>query len=340
MPLDYIDEEMISCAMMEAVRRRYVERRGDFEDWFYSVFKRKPEVLTQDFWTLGARLFAAKRNGSNKFLEITPEKYRTKEYYFAMCLENNTPVMEDFPEEILTTEFLTSLINDNVRNISSFSEEALEKSVFFKDLQTNTVSVIKFWQAAILKDGYVIRQIKLNDERAVYFLAHYDKDSAEYKFAFKNLYKSYLKQKQKDETEKPQRDDDQLVAGLTLAIAMSSGIDEGVSAANNYVRNNVNRMAKLPIRYSGFVPRKYCKQYDEEEYLCEIYKKLGIEIIAEGDRYYYRVKLPPNLKVEYNDSCGRYVLKDDDKVLLEYSDLGPFYDRSVHVNQINCSLDE
>ena len=110
MPLEYIDEEMISCAMLKAINSRYVERRGDSEDWFYSVAKRKPEVLTQDFWTLGARCFAAKRNGENKFLEITPKQYRTKEYYFAMCLENNTPVMEDFPKEIITTEFLIALI--------------------------------------------------------------------------------------------------------------------------------------------------------------------------------------------------------------------------------------
>lgn len=45
MPLDYIDEEMISCAMIKAVGNRYVERRGDSDDWFYSVAKRKPEVL-------------------------------------------------------------------------------------------------------------------------------------------------------------------------------------------------------------------------------------------------------------------------------------------------------
>ncbi|MCI9177002.1 MAG: hypothetical protein HFJ28_00035 [Clostridia bacterium] len=340
MPLDYIDEEMISCAMLEAVSRRYVERRGDFEDWFYSVAKRKPEVLTQDFWTLGARLFAAKRNGKNRFLEITPKEYQTAEYYFAMCLENSTPVMEDFPKEILTTKFLVCLINDNVRNISSFTEEALEKEILFKDLQTNMTSVVKFWQAAILNEGYVIREIELNDERVAYFLTHYDKDSLEYRIAFKDLYKGYLKQKQQAAIEKPQRNDEQLVAGLTLAIAMSSGIDEGVDTANSYVRNRANRMSKLPIRYSGFIPGKFSKKYDEEEYLCEIYKKLGIEIIQESDSYYYEVKLPQNLEIEYSESSGRYLLKNDDKVLLEYLDLSPFYDRSVHVVQINCSLDK
>lgn len=59
MPIEYIDEEMVSVAMLKAVNARYIERRGDFDDWFYSVAKRKPNVLTQDFWTLGARIRAS-----------------------------------------------------------------------------------------------------------------------------------------------------------------------------------------------------------------------------------------------------------------------------------------
>lgn len=197
MPIEYIDEEMVSVAILKAINARYVERRGDFDDWFYSVAKRKPNVLTQDFWTLGARLFATKRCGKNKFLEMTPEEYRTKEYYFAMCLENNTPVMEDIPSEILTTDFLVNLVNDNVRNISSFSEEALERKVPIQ----NHSEEVKFWQAAIMIDGFMSRYIPLNDERVEFFLNSYDEDSSEYRYGFKDSYERFLKKKNLSMTE-------------------------------------------------------------------------------------------------------------------------------------------
>lgn len=196
MPLDYIDEEMVSCAMIEAVVRRFIDRRGDFDDWFYSVAKRKPEVLTQDFWTLGARLFAKKMpNGKNNFLEMTPEKYRTKEYYFAMCLANDTPVMEDFPEEVLSTPFLIALINDSVENIACFSENALEREV----PMTGQTEKVKIWQAVLLIDGCRVRNIPLNDERVEFFLDHYSEDSSEYRFGFKDHYKRWLNKKKKAE---------------------------------------------------------------------------------------------------------------------------------------------
>lgn len=129
MHIEYIDEEMISCAMIKAIDSRCIERRGDFKDWFYSVAKRKPEVLTQDFWTLGARIFAKRVNGKNMFLEITPNKYKTKEYYFAMCLANDTKVMEDIPKDVVSNGFLIALINENIENVKSLSEEALEQKV-------------------------------------------------------------------------------------------------------------------------------------------------------------------------------------------------------------------
>lgn len=37
MPLEFIDEEMVACAMFKSIDMRYVERRGDCFDWFYSV---------------------------------------------------------------------------------------------------------------------------------------------------------------------------------------------------------------------------------------------------------------------------------------------------------------
>ena len=188
MPLEYIDEEMVACAMMSTIGNR-LERRHDQRDWFYSVAKRKPEVLTQDFWTLGARLFAEKIGGKNEFLEMTPKEYRTKEYYLAMCLENRTPVMEDIPDSFLTQAILWLIIYDNTYNIQCFSEEALEKTVKLQEYDEE----LKFWQIAMILDGNVAEYIPLNEERVAFFFKHYDKDSFEYKNGFYRAYKAYKK---------------------------------------------------------------------------------------------------------------------------------------------------
>ena len=190
MPLEFIDEEMVACAMFRSVNMRYIDRRGDCEDWFYSVHRRKPEVLTQDLYILGARCFAAKRDGRIKFLEITPKEYQTEEFYYALCLGNGTQVMEDIPESVLTTNFLVSLLNDDVANIQCFSESALEKEVKMTGRGT-----VKFWQAAVIIDGRQIRNLHLNDERIKFFLSMYDKDSSEYEYSFKEHYKSYIRGK-------------------------------------------------------------------------------------------------------------------------------------------------
>lgn len=193
MPLEFIDEEMVICAMFKAINMRYGERRGDCDDWFYSVYRRKPEVLTQDLYILGARCFAAKRCGKNQFLDITPEVYRTPEFYFALCLENDTPVMEDIPESVLTTSFLFDLLNDSPTNIQCFSEIALEREV-----PRTGRGKAKCWQVAVINNGYQIRYIPLNDERVEFFLSIYGKDSSEYRYGFKEHYERYLHQKEFD----------------------------------------------------------------------------------------------------------------------------------------------
>lgn len=214
MPLEFIDEEMVACAMFRSVNMRYVDRRGDCDDWFYSVYRRKPEVLTQELYILGARCFAAKRNGKNNFLDITPEEYRTPEFYFALCLNNNTPVMEDIPESVLTTNFLVILLNDNTGNIQCFSEYALEK-----EAEMTGRGTVKFWQAAVINDGYQIGNIPLNDERVEFFLSIYDKDSSEYEYGFKDHYKRYLREK--ISTPKPENRASELAGMITLAGALS-----------------------------------------------------------------------------------------------------------------------
>lgn len=186
MPLSYVDEEMVMCAMFTAIKERPIERRGDHSDWFYSVQKRKPDILTQDLYIMGARCFGRKINGENQFLNITPTQYQTPEYYFALCQCNNTPVMEDIPDNILTDEFLLTLLNDNM-NVQAFSQSALER-----ELKVKGKGTLKIWQIALYCDAYQIRYMPLNDERVEFFLSLYDESSTEYKNAFETLHQRYL----------------------------------------------------------------------------------------------------------------------------------------------------
>ena len=187
MPIEYIDEEMVSCAMLAIFEAddfndiyetnpSDVRKGFDYLDgWFYSVAKRKPNVLTQDFYTLGARYFARSCHGENKFLSITPEKNRTTEYYWAMCIENNTPVLDGVPIEALSDNFLFALTNKNPKNIKAFSNEFLERPTHLLGRGT-----VKFWQAFIILNGMKAKYLPLNEERVSFVIDLYGEDSKEY----------------------------------------------------------------------------------------------------------------------------------------------------------------
>lgn len=191
MPLGFIDEEMVSYAMFKSIDT-CLNRYDNHYDWFWfnTVYIRKPNVLTQELYILGARCFAKKWYGENSFLDITPKEYRTREFYFALCSQNDTPVMEDIPESILTTDFLVDLLNDGAENIKCFNEAALERKVSIIGK-----GIVKFWQAFVIKNGYTIEHITLNDERVEFFLSIYDKDFPEYEYGFKDHYRSYLRKR-------------------------------------------------------------------------------------------------------------------------------------------------
>lgn len=196
MPLEYIDEEMCSLAILNTTN--WVS-----DDWFYDVYKRKPEVLTADLWKLGARLYARESGGKNKFLNITPEEYKDTEYYKEMCScnfnygmkldTNKGKIMDSLPQEVLTTEFLLDLLKDDVDNVARFNDQALETLLYYKkDGETIIESI---WQFIIGLRGDKIQYMELNDERVEFFLNHYSEDSFEYNCYFKDKYKRYKKEK-------------------------------------------------------------------------------------------------------------------------------------------------
>ena len=112
--------------------------------------------------------------------------------------------------------------------------------------------------------------------------------------------------------------------------------DKAIDEASEVLSSMRKNQASLPIHLRGRVPNKYCKKYDKEEYLLEIYKKLGIQVIEELDYFYYSVELPDTLKI-VSDKFGR-CLKKGKKILLHFRDVGTFYDREVCVDEVNVNL--
>ena len=326
---EFIDEELVMCAMIASVAMRYIDRRDECDDWFYSVQRRKPELLSQDMYILGARCFASKRNGENEFLEITPVEYRTEEYYHALCVHNDTPVMEDIPAEVLTNEFLINVLRDDLDSIKCFTEAALETEVFFGTLP------IKMWQLVVAASGSRIRLIPLNEERIKFFLSRYDKDSTEYELGFKDHYKRYLKKLEKPT---PIQEETKLAVETTVALAVAGCDRSGAIDAGSAVEKMAtNRKTVLPIKYKERVPKAFAKALDREEYLAAIYKQLGIQILGEASGDYYSVALPEGLTIE-GDRLGYSLKNSEGKTLLHYYDRGSFYDKTVVVDAINVEL--
>ena len=329
MPDEYLDEEMAMCAMFAAIDMRYCERRHECEGWFYTIRRRRPELLTREMYILGARCFAARYGDENEFLSITPEEYRTPEYWLALCLSNSTPVMVDVPADILTADFLMGIYLSDNDTIRGFTEEALEREVVFEE------RTVKMWQAAILHSGYSIRYIPLNKERIAFFRSRYDKDSFEYECAFKRRYKAFLRER--NDTPAPDNSDTLLATTLMFGSVMSGrDNDIAVDESSETIRLMRKTQTFLPIQLNGRVPDQYCKILDKEEYLLEIYKKLGIRVIGEKDHFYYSVELPDTLTI-IDEGFGRCV-KEGDKTLLHFRDVGLFHDRSVYVDKVNVTL--
>lgn len=382
MPLEYIDEEMCSLAIINSTN-------WNEDDWFYSAYKRKPEALSTDLWKLGARLYSRVSGGVNKFLNITPEEYKDEEYYKEMCNSqfDEGEIMDTIPQEIITPKFLIDLLQMNLSNIARFNEKALETKInpyvdyeILVDIMTNNIkdydwihllekkgfdiekdrdqmkgklcevvfdilSSENIWQFVVRVKGDLIRNIPLNDERVEFFLKHYDKDSSEYKWGFKDKYKSYKKSKTNKEaaeqTENRANESARLAAEFTvnMALALAMGGDnptDAIDVTNKIVKNKRTNLSFLPIKYKGIVPEELRKIYDTEEYLEMAYKELGIEILGEHDRLFYSVNLPDGwTKVDKGNSC--YVKDENDNLVIEYLDAGPFYDRSVYVKTIKVS---
>ena len=341
MPLEYIDEEMCSLAILNAL---------DWSDyaWFYSTYERKPEALTADLWKLGARLY---ETDENKILDITPEEYKDVEYYKERCCTNyncgseiaswKDKIMDSIPQEILTPEFLLDLLVDSLENIAMFNEKALETKISYSDTSSGEIMTETIWQFIVKLNGNLIRHIELNDERIEYFLKHYDKDSDEYNYAFKKKYKAYKKKKENSKAyaEQMARTGDYYRSAAEEAMSrihvnVLNG-EEPTQVFDDMAKATRNvQQAFLPIKYRERVPAELCKQYDSEEYLELMYNLLGIEIIEEYDDLFYRVNIPEGWTVT-NEGYWNYVKDAEENNIISYFYDSKFYDRDAYVRSIN-----
>lgn len=341
MPLEYIDEEMCSLAILNAL---------DWSDyaWFYSTYERKPEALTADLWKLGARLY---ETDENKILDITPEEYKDVEYYKERCCTNyncgseiaswKDKIMDSIPQEILTPEFLLDLLVDSLENIAMFNEKALETKISYSDTSSGEIVTETIWQFIVKLNGNLIRHIELNDERIEYFLKHYDKDSDEYNYAFKKKYKAYKKKKENSKAyaEQMARTGDYYRSAAEEAMSrihvnVLNG-EEPTQVFDDMAKATRNvQQAFLPIEYRERVPAELCKQYDSEEYLELMYNLLGIEIIEEYDDLFYRVNIPEGWTVT-NEGYWNYVKDAEENNIISYFYDSKFYDRDAYVRSIN-----
>jgi hypothetical protein len=326
MPEEILDEELVMCAIFETSKEDPREAYDDYADWFFSVHKRKPELLTYDVYVTCARLYEARRNGESRFLAITPDSYRTQEYYAAICTTKAPNIIADVPEAVLTATFLTLLLLIDTENVIGFTEEILERSIYMSELQT----YVRIWRLSLMIDGNSILYIPLNEERIEYCKNNFRKGSCEYS-SFKARYYSYKYGGPLNEFEE--------VAG-SLGIDEVCNIAAGISIdpGKGLSKKTPSGLCRLPLRSRHHVPEEYFSLYDKDEYLAEVYRAIGIRVDdTKADYNYYYVELPDGISV-VQDETGTYRLTMGEEAVLHYRDDGPLYDRRVYVTKILISL--
>lgn len=334
-PDEYIDEELVMCALIKSVESSQYFRM-DFLEWFFELNSRKPEILTKEMFYLSASIYRISSLDSvNKFLNITPDEFKDEDFYFNLCINKSLEsILKIVPACYRNPEFYIKVLESGLYNIVAFDEIALETIVpdelleafdiseekikRFKEIEKfknlNNFEILKnlnltFWKASILFDGDSIEFIPLNNERILFFKSIYDKDSPEYTYYFKEKYKKYLEEN-------------------TITIPYISKSD----------LKKFTNIYRLPILFKGLVPEEFRKIYDSEEYLLEIYRSLNINILGKCDEYYYYANLPENLTIK--GEISEFSLLDGEKEIIDYFDYGNWWDREVKVSEIHITLNK
>ena len=342
MPLEYIDEEMCSIAAIHS-------RDSLLDGWFESILKRKKEAITEDLYKFAVKNYSTlSTDNDGEIFNIVPSEYIDEEFYHCLLtgnilsrvkLETNEDnIMDYIPEEILTPEFLKYVIDTQSNSIGRFNKKGLNTLIKYSINGKEYEEEI--WKYAIRKYGKdAAYYIPLNDEVNSFFMGIYDKDSLDY-FGFKFRYKDY-KRKHEDldayqEMRRKSVEEALLSSEIALLTSMISdkSIDEILDAESK--THKISDYTMLPIEYRGSVPNEYKKEYDSEEYLEYMYKKLGIEIESQRDFLFFNVKLPVGWTVE-NDHYYNYVKDENGDEVISYFYDSKFYDMAAYVVDIKES---
>jgi len=196
MPLEYIDEEMCSLAMLRSTW-------CSASQWFNIVLSRKPSALTEDLWKLGARLYANCSINNCPYVDATPDEYKDDEYYNELCQcqfsrgnglwKTKKNIMKFIPED-LKYGIAKKVFALDTRNVSFFSDDMLELPASSFGFESRE----KLWQYLIRINGFNIKCIPLNMDRIVYFTSLYDRHSNEYKRSFRDSVIDYINDSESD----------------------------------------------------------------------------------------------------------------------------------------------
>ena len=190
MPLEYIDEEMCSLAMLHSTW-------CSASEWFKIVLERKPSVLSDDMWKLGARLYAECSDNKCSYLDCVPAEYKDREFYYELCQcqfcrgieqRNQKKNIINFVPEEIRMDIAYEIFSLDEKNHCFLSDEMYELPASTFGIKTDD----KLWKYLIKKDGNNIKFIPLNMERIIFFTSLYNRHSNEYKKSFRDSISKYI----------------------------------------------------------------------------------------------------------------------------------------------------
>lgn len=180
MPLDYITTEMVDIAFLNATN--WVD-----SDWFQSVVRRKPEVISYQAWLCATRYYTNVYN----ILNDIPDAYKTDIFYFELmsCTYNvGMPLKQkkekticNVGDDIFTPQFLKDLICLNISNVERIPEKYLDTQLDFKG------KMLRVWEVCMLAEPETITSIQPTQERIDFFKNRYGYDTFYYRLYCKDI---------------------------------------------------------------------------------------------------------------------------------------------------------
>lgn len=336
MPMEYIDEELCSLALLHGTRSY------SYDGWLKTMMEKYLDILSkfEDIWKAAVRLYAF---SLRTLIANTPNEFKDETYYlellspyynYEMAIAKKPETLNLVPADMINVPFLLKVIEygsdvtwlDPYINVSSFNENAFNLICDDKPL----------WKYLINKDATIIKYIPLNDERIDYFKSRVDKDTTAYITYFKDKYKKYIREHKPSYSEVVKNERNRLemnYLGAMINAMNGQSIDNYLNSYDPVRNNDSANTSLLPIKSRVNVPKHLSKTYDSEEYLEHMYREAGITILDEYDSLFFNVVLPDKWRIE-KDGYWNDVIDETGTVRFHFFYDSKFYDRDAFVNKI------